>query len=45
MATEWARLAITAYATHGAGRVVAEVNNGGDGLVTFTFWPLGMVVS
>src|SRR6266446_3850437 len=28
--TEWARLAITAYATHGADRVVAEVNNGGD---------------
>src|ERR1700730_15080510 len=28
--TEWARLAITAYATHGADRIVAEVNNGGD---------------
>src|SRR5436309_13862822 len=27
---EWARLAITAYATHGADRIVAEVNNGGD---------------
>jgi hypothetical protein len=30
--TEWARLAITAYATHGADRIVAEVNNGGDTL-------------
>jgi Terminase RNaseH-like domain len=28
--TEWARLAITVYATHGADRIVAEVNNGGD---------------
>src|SRR5260370_2079680 len=28
--TEWARLAITAYATHRADRIVAEVNNGGD---------------
>jgi phage terminase large subunit-like protein len=28
--TEWARLAITAYATHGADRIVAEGNNGGD---------------
>ena len=28
--TEWARLAITAYRTHGADRIVAEVNNGGD---------------
>jgi predicted phage terminase large subunit-like protein len=27
---EWARLAITAYATHRADRIVAEVNNGGD---------------
>jgi phage terminase large subunit-like protein len=28
---EWARLAITAYATHRAdNRIVAEVNNGGD---------------
>src|ERR1700730_3407327 len=28
--TEWARLAIAAYATHGADRIFAEVNNGGD---------------
>jgi predicted phage terminase large subunit-like protein len=28
--TEWARLAITAYTTHRADRIVAEVNNGGD---------------
>jgi phage terminase large subunit-like protein len=28
--TEWARLAITAYATHGADRIVAKVDNGGD---------------
>ena len=28
--TEWARLAITAYRTHQADRIVAEVNNGGD---------------
>ena len=28
--TEWARRAITAYATHRADRIVAEVNNGGD---------------
>jgi phage terminase large subunit-like protein len=28
--TEWARLVIAAYATHGADRIVAEVNNGGD---------------
>src|SRR5271169_2845722 len=28
--TEWARLAITAYRTHRADRIVAEVNNGGD---------------
>ena len=28
--TEWARLAIAAYATHRADRIVAEVNNGGD---------------
>jgi phage terminase large subunit-like protein len=27
---EWARLAITAYATHRADRIVAEVNNGAD---------------
>ena len=27
---EWARLAITAYRTHRADRIVAEVNNGGD---------------
>ncbi len=27
---EWARAAITAYRTHGADRVVAEVNNGGE---------------
>ena len=27
---EWARLAITAYRTHKADRIVAEVNNGGD---------------
>ena len=26
---EWARLAIAAYATHRADRIVAEVNNGG----------------
>jgi phage terminase large subunit-like protein len=26
--TEWARLAISAYATHRADRIVAEVNNG-----------------
>jgi hypothetical protein len=26
---EWARLAITAYRTHRADRIVAEVNNGG----------------
>src|SRR5215813_6194674 len=29
-ADRWARLAITAYATHRADRIVAEVNNGGD---------------
>jgi cytosine/adenosine deaminase-related metal-dependent hydrolase len=28
--TEWAHLAITAYRTHRADRIVAEVNNGGD---------------
>jgi predicted phage terminase large subunit-like protein len=28
--TEWARTAISAYRTHGADRIVAEVNNGGD---------------
>jgi predicted phage terminase large subunit-like protein len=28
--TQWARLAINAYTTHGADRIVAEVNNGGD---------------
>jgi predicted phage terminase large subunit-like protein len=28
--TEWARLAIAAYAAHRADRIVAEVNNGGD---------------
>jgi phage terminase large subunit-like protein len=28
--TEWARAAIAAYRTHGADRVVAEVNNGGE---------------
>ena len=28
--TQWARLAITAYRTHRADRIVAEVNNGGD---------------
>ncbi len=28
--TEWARAAIAAYRSHGADRVVAEVNNGGD---------------
>jgi phage terminase large subunit-like protein len=28
--TEWARLAIAAYATDRADRIVAEVNNGGD---------------
>jgi predicted phage terminase large subunit-like protein len=28
--TQWARLAISAYATHRADRIVAEVNNGGD---------------
>ena len=28
--TEWARLAITAYRTHKADRIVAERNNGGD---------------
>jgi phage terminase large subunit-like protein len=28
--TECARLAITAYATHGADRIVAEVNDGCD---------------
>jgi phage terminase large subunit-like protein len=27
---EWARLAIAAYRTHRADRIVAEVNNGGD---------------
>src|SRR5215831_5072499 len=27
---EWARIAITAYKTHRADRIVAEVNNGGD---------------
>jgi len=27
---EWAHLAITAYRTHRADRIVAEVNNGGD---------------
>jgi predicted phage terminase large subunit-like protein len=28
--TEWARTAISAYRAHGADRIVAEVNNGGD---------------
>ncbi len=28
--TEWARVAIAAYRSHGADRVVAEVNNGGE---------------
>jgi phage terminase large subunit-like protein len=28
--TQWARLVINAYTTHGADRIVAEVNNGGD---------------
>lgn len=28
--TEWARTAISAYRTHNADRIVAEVNNGGD---------------
>src|SRR5262249_41032761 len=28
--TDWARLAIAAYRTHRADRIVAEVNNGGD---------------
>jgi phage terminase large subunit-like protein len=28
--TEWAKTAISAYRTHGADRIVAEVNNGGD---------------
>ena len=28
--TDWARLAITAYRTHRADRIVAEVNNGGE---------------
>jgi len=28
--TEWARVAISAYATHRSDRIVAEVNNGGD---------------
>jgi phage terminase large subunit-like protein len=28
--TQWARLAISAYVTHRADRIVAEVNNGGD---------------
>jgi hypothetical protein len=28
--TEWVRLAIAAYRTHRADRIVAEVNNGGD---------------
>jgi predicted phage terminase large subunit-like protein len=28
--TQWARLAINAYTTHGADRIVAEVNNRGD---------------
>jgi predicted phage terminase large subunit-like protein len=28
--TEWARAAIAAYRTHGANRIVAEVNNGGE---------------
>jgi phage terminase large subunit-like protein len=28
--TEWARAAISAYRAHGADRIVAEVNNGGD---------------
>ena len=28
--TEWARVAIAAYRTHAADRIVAEVNNGGD---------------
>jgi phage terminase large subunit-like protein len=27
---EWARIAVTAYKAHGADRVVAEVNNGGE---------------
>ena len=27
---EWAKLAITAYRSHGADRIVAEVNNGGE---------------
>jgi len=28
--TEWARRAVAAYRTHGADRIVAEVNNGGE---------------
>jgi len=28
--SEWARRAIAAYTSHGADRIVAEVNNGGD---------------
>ena len=28
--TEWAKTAVSAYRTHGADRIVAEVNNGGD---------------
>jgi len=28
--TEWARRAVAAYRTHGAARIVAEVNNGGE---------------
>ena len=27
---EWARIAVSAYRTHGADRIVAEVNQGGD---------------
>jgi phage terminase large subunit-like protein len=38
--TEWARLAITAYATHGADRIVAEVNNGGDMVVASIAGPV-----
>jgi phage terminase large subunit-like protein len=34
--TEWARVAITAYATHRADRIVTEVNDGGD-MVGATF--------
>ena len=28
--TEWARIAVSAYRTHRADRIVAERNNGGD---------------